>query len=164
MSQLPSLSRRRLLKAVSGAPLLPLAGYAGAAGLLSGCGGSDGTSPATITSVSFTGMSAPATAVPLSASEAAAMATVTVGSKLVATYSDGSKQTFDLKYQPFFISGDMVPNGAGGTVLSGGYYDIHNQPIIDNTVPAQARQFFSDSPDGTSLLSLPHPTVAGIKG
>jgi len=31
-------------------------------------------------------------------------------------------------------------------------------------VPAKARQYFSDAPDGTSLLSVANPTVAGIKG
>ena len=169
MIQAPNESRRRLLKAFSGAPLLPLAGYAGAAGLLTACGGGDddpapATPAATITSVSFTGMAAPATAVPLSAAQAAAMATVTVGSQLVAKYSDGSTQTFALKYEPFFATGDMVSDGKGGTVLSGGYVDIHGQPIIDASVPGKERQFFSDSPDGSSLLTLPSTTVAGIKG
>lgn len=167
--QAPNESRRRLLKAFSGAPLLPLAGYAGAAGLLTACGGGDddpapATPAATITSVSFTGMAAPATTVPLSAAQAAAMATVTVGSQLVAKYSDGSTQTFALKYEPFFATGDMVSDGKGGTVLSGGYVDIHGQPIIDTSVPGKERQFFSDSPDGSSLLTLPSTTVAGIKG
>lgn len=167
--QAPNESRRRLLKAFSGAPLLPLAGYAGAAGLLTACGGGDddpapATPAATITSVSFTGMAAPASAVPLSAAQAAAMATVTVGSQLVAKYSDGSTQTFALKYEPFFATGDMVSDGKGGTVLSGGYVDIHGQAIIDTSVPGKERQFFSDSPDGSSLLTLPSTTVAGIKG
>jgi secreted PhoX family phosphatase len=167
--QAPNESRRRLLKAFSGAPLLPLAGYAGAAGLLTACGGGDddpapATPAATITSVSFTGMAAPASAVPISAADAAAMSTVTVGSKLVATYSDGSSQTFALKYEPFFVTGDQLPDGNGGTLLAGGYVDIHNQPIIDASVVGKERQFFSDSPDGSSLLTLANPTVPGIKG
>ncbi|MCO5330122.1 MAG: DUF839 domain-containing protein [Ilumatobacteraceae bacterium] len=33
-------------------------------------------------------------------------------------------------------------------------YDIHNQPIVDPTSPT-ARQFFSDCPDGMSLLQIP---------
>ena len=167
--QAPNESRRRLLKAFSGAPLLPLAGYAGAAGLLTACGGGDddpapATPAATITSVSFTGMAAPASAVPISAADAAAMSTVTVGSKLVATYSDGSSQTFALKYEPFFVTGDQLPDGNGGTLLAGGYVDIHNQPIIDASVVGKERQFFSDSPDGSSLLTLANSTVPGIKG
>lgn len=69
-----------------------------------------------------------------------------------------------LAYHPFFATGDLVPNGSGGTILAGAYVDINNQPIIDRSVAGEARQFFCDSPDGTSLLSLPNPTVAGIKG
>ena len=40
------------------------------------------------------------------------------------------------------------------SILAGGYVDINNQPIIDRTVSASPRQFFSDSPDGTSLLKI----------
>ena len=167
--EFPNESRRRLLKAFSGVPLLPLAGAVGCTGLLAACGGGDDdTAPpaATITSVSFTGMSAPGAgaALPLSAADAAAMSTVTVGSKLVAKYSDGSSQTFALKYEPFFVTGDRLPDGKGGTILAGGYVDIHNQPIIDSSVAGKERQFYSDSPDGSSLLSLANPTVTGIKG
>jgi len=167
--EFPNESRRRLLKAFSGVPLLPLAGAVGSTGLLAACGGGDDdTAPpaATITSVSFTGMSAPGAgaALPLSAADAAAMSTVTVGSKLVAKYSDGSSQTFALKYEPFFVTGDRLPDGKGGTILAGGYVDIHNQPIIDSSVAGKERQFYSDSPDGSSLLSLANPTVTGIKG
>jgi len=167
MDHSPNDSRRRLLKAFTGVPLLPLASYAGAAGFLAGCGGGDDAAvpaQATISSVSFTGMAAPATAAPVTATQAAAMSTVTVGSKLVANYSDGSTQTFALKYEPFFMTGDMLPDGKGGTLLAGGYVDIHNQPIIDASVAGKERQFFSDSPDGSSLLSLPNPTVTGVKG
>lgn len=92
------------------------------------------------------------------------MATTTVRSSLTVTYTDGTTQAYKLAYQPFFVTGDMVPNGSGGTTLAGGYYDINNQPVIDKSVPGKERQFFSDCPDGTSLLSLAKPTVAGIKG
>ncbi|CAN5332840.1 DUF839 domain-containing protein [soil metagenome] len=149
-------TRRRLLQMLSGVPLLPLASYAGAASMLSACGGGD--DGPTIKSVSFTGMAAPTLA------NAAAMATTSVGSSMVATYDDNTTQTFALAYKPFFSTGDMVPNGSGGTVLAGGYVDIKNQPIIDKSVAGKERQFFSDSPDGTSLLQLPNPTVTGIKG
>ena len=83
---------------------------------------------------------------------------------MTVNFSDSSKLDFKLSYQPFFITGDMVPNGAGGTILAGGYYNIKNQPIIDTTVPGKERQFFSDSPDGTSLLSVPNASVPGVKG
>ncbi len=149
-------TRRRLLQMLSGVPLLPLASYAGATSMLSACGGGD--DGPTIKSVAFTGMAAPTLA------NAAAMATTSVGSSMVATYSDNTTQTFALAYKPFFSTGDLVPNGSGGTILAGGYVDINNQPIIDKSVAGKERQFFSDSPDGTSLLQLPNPTVAGIKG
>jgi secreted PhoX family phosphatase len=48
--------------------------------------------------------------------------------------------------------------------VAGGYYDINNKPIMDTSVASKPRQFFSDSPDGTSLLTVANPTVAGVKG
>ena len=134
--------------------------------LLTACGGGTETTPftptapvagPTLASVTFTGMSA------LGLADAAKMATTTVASSLTASYSDGSKQLYNLQYQTFFVTGAMVSNGNGGTILSGGYYDINNKPIVDSTDSAK-RQFFSDCPDGTSLLKLAAPTVAGIKG
>ncbi len=169
MNPTPELSRRRLLRMLGAAPMLPLGGFAGAS-LLAGCGGDSHDDspvavtpvppvvPATLTSVTFSSMDAPTLA------NAAAMATTTVGSTMTVNFSDSSKLDFKLSYQPFFITGDMVPNGAGGTILAGGYYDIKNQPIIDATVPGKERQFFSDSPDGTSLLSVPNANVPGVKG
>jgi len=154
----PNESRRRLLKALSSAPLLPLAGAATAGGLLTACGSDDDAPAVTVTSVAFTGMAAPTAADP------AAMSAVTVGSKMVTTFSDGTSKTVALQYQPFFMTGDLVPDGKGGKVLAGGYVDINNQPIIDASVAGQERQFFSDSPDGSSLLTLANPTVSGVKG
>jgi secreted PhoX family phosphatase len=160
------LSRRRLLRLMGATPMLPL-GVGGVAALLTGCGGSDNdtptttapTSPAvTLASVSFGSMTAPTLAA------AAAMATTSVGSTMTVNFSDSSKLDFKLSYQPFFITGDMVPNGSGGTILAGGYYDINNKAIIDATVAGKERQFFSDSPDGTSLLTVPNANVAGVKG
>ncbi|WUR12629.1 DUF839 domain-containing protein [[Empedobacter] haloabium] len=168
MSEHHDSSRRRILKFLSGAPLLPLAGASTAASLLSACGGSDDaplvttpvtpvTPPPTVTSVTFGAMPAPAL------TDAAKMATTSVGSTLSATYSDGTKQNYTLKYETFFITGAMVPNGSGGTVLAGGYYDINNKPILDKTDAGQ-RQFFSDCPDGSSLLKLANAKVDGVKG
>jgi secreted PhoX family phosphatase len=145
-------SRRNLLKMLSGMPMLPMASSLSATsallagcGTLTGCGGGDTT---TVSSVSFSSMAAPSLANP------AAMATATVGSTLTVNFSDNTKLDFKLAYQPFFITGDQVPNGKGGTLLAGGYYDINNQPILDTSVAGATRQFFSDSPDGTSLLSV----------
>ncbi|MGO4158093.1 PhoX family protein [Cupriavidus sp. YAF13] len=163
----PDASRRKALKFLAGAPMLPLG--LGATAFLVGCGG-DGdavaaTAPApvtpagaTFTTAEFTGMAAPTLANP------AAMATTTVGSSLKVSFSDGSSQTYKLAYQPFFVTGDMVPDGKGGSILAGGYFDINNQPIIDKSVAGKERQFYSDSPDGTSLLKIDGAKVAGVKG
>lgn len=166
----PESSRRRLLQLFAGAPMLPLAGLTGVSTLLSACGGSSDpvaapvTPPvtpapvATFTTAEFTGMAAPA------ASSPAALATTTVGSKIKVNFSDGSSNSYNLAYQPFFLTGDRVPDGKGGTVIAGGYVDIKNQPIIDSSLPGRERQFFSDSPDGSSMLTIANPTVTGIKG
>lgn len=92
------------------------------------------------------------------------MATTAVGSTMTVNYSDASKVDYKLAYQPFFITGDRVADGNGGTILAGGHVDICNQPISGNSVPASPRQFFSNSPDGTSLLAVPSAKVNGVKG
>ncbi|MBV7538369.1 DUF839 domain-containing protein [Duganella sp. sic0402] len=151
-------SRRNLLKFLSSAPLLPLAGGSATAALLAACGGGDTAIPAAqLMSVSFSGMAAPSLA------DAPKMATTTVASAMQALYSDGKTVPYKLAYQTFFITGAQVPNGSGGTVLAGGYWDINNKPILDKT-DANSRQFFSDAPDGTSLLRLASTTVPNIKG
>lgn len=172
-------SRRMALKLFS-APLLPLGGAA----LLAACGGGGGNgfplipgtpapapapgpaptptpTPTPIpnyVSATFSSMAAPTLANP------AAMATTTVGSTLKVAYDDGSATDYQLAYQPFFITGDMVSDGKGGQMLAGGYYDIFNNKIIDKTVAGKERHFFSDAPDGTSLLTVPDAKVDGVKG
>jgi uncharacterized protein len=94
----------------------------------------------------------------------AAMATTTVGSVLSVNFSDSSKVDFKLAYQPFFITGDLVADGKGSKTLAGGYYDINNQAIMDTTVAGKSRQYFSDSPDGTSLLKIDGAKVTGVTG
>ena len=171
-SKAPRASRREALKLLSSAPLLPLGGFA----FLSACGGGGGGSAgfppiapppapapapapaAGYVSTEFVGMAAPSLAKP------AAMATTTVDSTLKIAFDDGSTQEFKLAYQPFFLTGDAVPDGKGGTVLGGGYFDIRNQPIVDRSMAGKERQFFSDAPDGTSLLALPDANVPGLKG
>ncbi len=162
MSSTPN--RRQALKFLGAPIMLPLSGVA-ATSVLSACGsgGDDSPAPApkpapTFTSASFAAMAAPTLADP------AGMAKTLVASTLDVTLSDASKQSFKLAYQPFFMTGDLVPDGKGGTVLAGAYVDINGKPIMDTTVAGKERQFFSDSPDGTSLLSLPNPTVTGLKG
>ena len=157
MSKITNVSRRSLLQVLAGAPLLPLS--SALAGLsLAGCGGGSTAVPITFKSVDFSNTSAPSLA------NAAAMATTTVGSVMSVNFSDNSKLDFKLSYKPFFITGELVPDGAGGKVLAGGYFNISNQPIMDNSVVGKERQFFSDSPDGTSLLSVPNAKVVGVKG
>lgn len=157
MSQSSLTTRRKALQFLAGVPMLPL-GATAATSFLTACGGGDDGTTASFVSASFTSMAAPTLA------NATAMATTTVGSTLNIKLSDESVRSYQLAYQPFFVTGDMVSDGKGGTVLSGGYYDINNKPIIDATVPGKERHYFSDAPDGTSLLTVANPTVTGIKG
>lgn len=155
-------SRRKALKLLAGAPMLPLGGLA-TASMLTACGGGEELATpvkpvANFVSAAFSGMAAPTLADP------AAMAKTTVGSMLSVQLSDGSSRTFRLAYQPFFVTGDMVPNIKGGTILAGGYFDINNQPVFDKSVAGKERQFYSDCPDGSSLIRLDKPTVKGLKG
>ncbi|MFF7057071.1 PhoX family protein [Achromobacter spanius] len=174
MQDMNQANRRRLLKMLGGAPMLPIGGVSMAA-LLAGCNSSDddddaavtppdtGTqppaTPVTFTSASFTSMPAPTLANP------ELMARTTVSSAMNLAFSDGSKRTVELGYEPFFITGDNVPDGKGGVAIAGGYFNLAGAPIMDNSVPAKARQFFSNCPDGTSLLALSAPTtVPGVAG
>nr|WP_319563534.1 alkaline phosphatase PhoX [uncultured Rhodoferax sp.] len=164
MNSTPETSRRRVLQMLAGMPMLPLAGTLSASSvLLTACGGSDSAAPVTAAPATYNGVSFTAMAAP-NLSNAAAMATTTVGSSMTVNFSDASKLDIKLTYQPFFITGTQVPDGSGGTILAGGYYDIYGQPIVDNTVPASPRQYFSDSPDGTSLLTVANAKVTGVKG
>ncbi|MBS0507353.1 MAG: DUF839 domain-containing protein [Proteobacteria bacterium] len=158
MHNSPTPSRRKTLQLLAGLPLLPLGAGASATSLLAACGGGGSAGAPAFKSASFTGMAAPTLA------DAAAMATTSVGSALKLTYADDSTQSFALAYQPFFITGDLVADGKGGRILAGGYVDINNRPIIDMSVAGAGRQFFSDSPDGTSLLTVANARVDGVKG
>lgn len=165
MTNKPNTSRRLALKFLAGAPMLPMTGLA-ATSLLTACGGggdsatnADSTPSsgglATFVSASFGSMAAPTTV--------ANMATTYVASTLNVKLSDGSTQTFNLTYEPFFLTGKQVPktNGNGDTILAGGYYNIQGDAIMDTT-GSTPRQFFSDSPDGTTLLTVPNAKVEGV--
>ena len=147
MTTRSELSRRRSLQLLLGAPMLPLAGSV-AAGLLEGARNTAHAASAFRTA-KFVGMEPPTLADPT------AMATTTVGSRLQVTLADGSVHDFKLAYEPFFTTGDMLPDGKGGTILAGGYLDIDNKPIVDRSVPGQERQVFSDSPDGRPCCPSP---------
>jgi hypothetical protein len=156
MNNTPVTSRRHALKLFAGMPLLPLAGTLSAtSALLSACGGGDDV---VMSSVSFSSMAAPTLANP------AAMATTTVGSTMTVNFSDATKLDFQLAYQPFFVTGDLVADGKGGKTLAGGYYDINNNPIMDTSVAGASRPLYSDAPDGTSLLKIDGAKLAGVTG
>ena len=153
--QLPETSRRSVLRALAGLPLLPVAGI-GAGELLFASGAEAASAKGAPVAVEFVGMAAP--------TAAAAQAKTTVESSMVVTWADGSKQSFALGYQPLFITGDPVPDGKGGTILAGGYVDINGKPILDASL-ATPSQFFSDCPDGCNLLApIPGAKVAGVTG
>jgi secreted PhoX family phosphatase len=144
-------SRRRALQLLAGMPMLPLAHpLADASPLAAGS--------ARIRGARFTPMAAPSLENP------AQMATTAVESGLEVTLADGRRRAWKLAYRPLFITGDRVPDGRGGEILAGGCYDIDNRPIADGSAPGRERQFFSDCPDGMSLLKLARPAVPGVKG
>ena len=144
------LSRRLLLKFFAGGALLPLATPPQA--LPKHTPGSAGQ--ATPKTVEFIGMQAP--------TSDAERATTFVDSQLLVNYDDGTKEAFTLQYQPLFLTGDQVPDGENHHI-AGGYQDIHGNPIIDPTAPGKT-QFFSDCPDGYSLIALDKTDVPGVTG
>jgi hypothetical protein len=158
MMRATDTTRRDVLKVIAGAPLLPLAtSLAGGTAFLFGM--EQALAAPAIASATFVSMPAPSLA------NAAAMATTTVSSSMAVKYADGKEQSFTLAYEPFFITGTKVPDGKGGTLLAGGYYDINGKPILDQSSPdADKPQFFSDCPDGMSLIKLDGASVDGVKG
>ncbi len=154
MNKTDQTSRRNMLKALMSVPMLPM----GAAIAAAAPDQAEATNLRRLRNhhrhldaVNFSSMPAP------TLSDAAAMATTSVGSVMSLTFSDGAREDYTLAYEPFFITGDEVSDGVGGTILAGGYVNIHGQPIMDRSVAGKERQFFSDCPDGTSLLEVrPH--------
>ena len=145
--RMAQLQRRQILKgALGGVTVLGLGGFS-----LTACGG--GTDPV-MTSVEFVGMAAPATD--------AQRATTFTAASVKITYSDNSSKIQALAYNTIYKTGDSLKNGAA-SVVAAGYFDKSGAPIMD-TSGASAMQYFSDSPDGNSLLSLSNPTVPGVKG
>jgi hypothetical protein len=153
----PLQQRRSLMKMILGAPMLPL-GATGMAAAFSSQSLLAAQTDSPYKSAEFIPMDAP------SLSNPEAMATISVGSLLEITTQNNQKKTYKLAYEPFFMTGDMVPDGSGGKVLAGGYVDIHNKPIMDLSLTGKERQFFSDCPDGMSLLKLAKPNVKGVSG
>lgn len=144
-----SLPRRQVLKgALGGFTAVGLSSFG-----LSACGGSD-AAPMTLTSVEFLGMSAPATDAERAASYTSA--------SVKMTYSDATTKTQALTYNTIFKTGDTLKNGSAN-VIAGAYYDIDGNAIIDNSGDTP-EPFYSDCPDGNSLLALANPTVPGVVG
>ena len=156
----PQPSRRDILKWFAGIPFLPLGAMTTAAAL-TGCNDDkDSVTPpvnaAKLKTATFTPMQAP------SLNDAAAMATTTVGSTLAITWDDNSKTEYKLGYKAFFNTGAEVAQLSGGKILAGGYFDINNKPIMDKSISGKERQFFSDCPDGSSLIHVPNAKVADV--
>ncbi len=142
MSESVSLSRRRALQLLSGVPMLPLASSLAGLPLVA-----EAHPMGMPVRYRFNGMPAPTLDNP------AQMAETWVASTLTKTVGRRS-QTYALGYETFFMTGDTVPAADGGSIVAGGYFDINNAPILDLSSPDK-RQFFSDCPDGMSLLTLP---------
>ncbi len=140
MSEQVSASRRRTLQLLSSLPMLPLASSLSAFSL-------DAEAHAGWPiSYRFGSMAAPSLANP------AQMATTYVASTLTKRVGPRKSETYELGYETFFLTGQMVPCTEGGSILAGGYFDANNAPITDPT--AGDAQFFSDCPDGTSLIQI----------
>jgi hypothetical protein len=143
MTTASPVSRRRALQLFSSTTLLPLAstfaGLGSASEAFAGIGAN--------ASYRFGSMPAPTLADP------AQMATTWCASTLTRAFGRGTGVTFALGYETFFLTGETVPRTGGGTIVAGGYVDIHGQAIFDPT-DALGRQFYSDCPDGMSLIEL----------
>ena len=137
MSDSVSFARRRALKLLASAPMLPLASsslagiplLAEAAPFGRPEDGLLGRSvrPGMPVSYSFSSMAAPSLAEP------AKMATTYVASTLTKRVGRHQSQTFALGYDTFFLTGDEVPRTGGGTIVAGGYYDIDG--TADPSIP-----------------------------
>ncbi|MEO5696737.1 MAG: alkaline phosphatase, partial [Burkholderiaceae bacterium] len=139
--------RRRAMHRLVGAALLPLAASQSAPSFAAGSGAGSRRA-AQASTFRFGSMAAPTLADP------AHMAGVHVASTLTRSVGGRDEATFALGYETFFLTGQTVPDGNGGTALAGGYFDIGNKPIFDASDPARP-QLFSDCPDGMSLLTVP---------
>jgi hypothetical protein len=151
-------ARRHFLQLMGGIPMLPLASGVAALWTTEAAEAATRARAAAPTAIEFIPMTAP------NLSNAADMATTAVRSRVEFLFPADRRATHDLAYRAFFNTGDKAPDGKGGQVLAGGYYDIEGRPIIDDSVPGKARQFYSDSPDGSSLLTLKNPRVPGVAG
>lgn len=146
---LPSkFSRRNVLKALASTPLFPLAYSLGASNAYA-------ATKASPISVTFTN-----TAAPTSIAEKTGVYT---NSSIVVTYSDGSTSTNALSYQTIYNTGDLMKTPQGKEIIAGGYFSVSGDPIIDHS-GEKPEQFYSDCPDGTSLIKLEDTRIKGVTG
>jgi hypothetical protein len=133
-------------------------GSLASAGLLTACGGGSSTDAATktLTGITFGNMAAP--------TATADRATTFTNAAVTLAYSNGSTDSKTLAYKAIYKTGTSMNRPEGGTAVTGGYYDINGNAIIDNSITTTPAQFYSDCPDGTSLLKLSNPTVTGVSG
>lgn len=141
-------ARRRALGWLTAGPLWPLAWPAQATP----------RRPPEPARVEFSSMAAPGV------TEPAALAAMTTASTVQWPGADGSGRSQPLRYQPLFITGDAVPDGQGGWVVAGGCVDAQRRPLVDRSVRGRERQFFSDCPDGMTLIRLERANVPGVAG
>lgn len=154
--QQDGLTRRQFMGMLGGAPFM----LSGASLLsLAACNSDSSaaaTTTATATSVSFNNMAAPTSY----ADRTTTFTNATIDVKL----SDGTvKAAQPLAYKRLYKTGDVLTRPDGGKAVAGGYYDVNNNPIIDNST-ATPVQYYSDCPDGQSLIRLSNPAVSGIDG
>ena len=152
MSQTNPISRRKIIQTIAGLPLMPVASLGAATGLITACGTSN------LTSITFNGFSNPTS----DADRAAVFTSATVD---YTTAIGGTKLAQPLSYKVLYKTGDVLKRpDTGADVVAGGYYKPDGiTPIMDTTGTA-SEQFYSDCPDGTSLIKLDNPTVPGITG
>jgi len=155
-------TRRDLLKWFAGIPFLPLGAMTTAAAL-TGCNNSNNDSvvvtppvvkPANLKAATFTAMAAPVAI--------ADRAKTSVSSKLKIDWDDSSTSEYQLGYKSFFETGTKVPKWGGGEIIAGGYFNAKGEAIMDLSVPTTPRQYFSDCPDGSSLIHLADAKVDGV--
>ena len=151
------LPRRNFLGLMGSAPIL--LGGSSLLGL-AGCGGGSSATTTTApsaTKIAFNSMANPSTD--------AARAAVFTNATIDVTYSDGSvARAQALSFKSILTTGATMTAPDGTSFLTGGYYlPDGTTPIVD-TSGSTAEQFYSDCFDGTSLLKLASPTVAGIAG
>ena len=154
MSQPSNLTRRKIIQAMAGVPLMPFASLGAATGLLSACG-----DMSDMTSITFNGFSNPIS----DADRATVFTSATVD---YTTAIGGTKLAQPLSYKVLYKTGDVLKRpDTGADVVAGGYYKLDGvTPIMDTSVSGSSEQFYSDCPDGTSLIKLDNPTVPGITG